>query len=215
MEEKKPVVVVTGATGFVGRCVVQRLLEDNRHHVRCLVRRDSDVAALYSLSGDFSFVYGDITRPETLPAAFEGAWGVVNLAGCREFWSQRREHFYDLNEEGARNVFEACLATGVEKVVQVSTPLAYGLPERLPFDETSAAGQHASDYARSKFLGDQAGWKLLKSHGLPLTIVHLARSHWCWRRQGYDGSSAGCGRQNAGTGWCGYDLHLCVCARCG
>ncbi|MFT4520679.1 MAG: dihydroflavonol-4-reductase, partial [Halioglobus sp.] len=106
--------------------------------------------------------------------AFKGSWGVVNLAGYREFWSQQREHFYDLNERGACNVFEACLAAGVKKVVQVSTPLAYGVPDQIPFNEASEPGQHVSDYARSKFLGDQAGWRLHKEQGLPLTVVHLA-----------------------------------------
>jgi dihydroflavonol-4-reductase len=174
MARKKRTVTVTGATGFVGRHLVERLLEEGDYKVRCLVRRSSDVSVLASLSGDLSFVYGDITHPESLADAFEGAWGVVNLAGYREFWSQNREHFYDINERGARNVFEACQAAGVKKVVQVSTPLAYGLPDHIPFNESSSAGQHASDYARSKYLGDQAGWRLHEREGLPLTIVHLA-----------------------------------------
>jgi dihydroflavonol-4-reductase len=174
MARKKRTVTVTGATGFVGRHLVERLLEEGDYKVRCLVRRSSDVSVLASLSGDLSFVYGDITHPESLADAFEGAWGVVNLAGYREFWSQNREHFYDINERGARNVFEACQAAGIKKVVQVSTPLAYGLPDHIPFNESSSAGQHASDYARSKYLGDQAGWRLHEREGLPLTIVHLA-----------------------------------------
>ena len=174
MARKKRTVTVTGATGFVGRHLVERLLEEGDYKVRCLVRRSSDVSVLASLSGDLSFVYGDITHPESLADVFEGAWGVVNLAGYREFWSQNREHFYDINERGARNVFEACQAAGIKKVVQVSTPLAYGLPDHIPFNESSSAGQHASDYARSKYLGDQAGWRLHEREGLPLTIVHLA-----------------------------------------
>jgi dihydroflavonol-4-reductase len=174
MAKRKRIVTVTGATGFVGRYLVERLLEESDYKVRCLVRPDSDVSVLAQLSGDLSFVYGDITRPESLAEAFESAWGVVNLAGYREFWSQDRDHFYDVNERGARNVFEACQAAGVEKIVQVSTPLAYGLPDHIPFNEASTAGHHASDYARSKYLGDQAGWRLHKNEGLPLTIVHLA-----------------------------------------
>lgn len=71
-------------------------------------------------------------------------------------------------------MFEACREAGVAKVVQVSTPLAFGLPDQLPFNEASPAGHHTSDYARSKYLGDQAGWRLHESEGLPLTIVHLA-----------------------------------------
>jgi dihydroflavonol-4-reductase len=139
-----------------------------------LVRPGSDVSGLSRFSGDLTFESGDLMHPESLLAACDGSWGVINLAGYREFWSQHREDFYAINQRGASNVFEACLAAGVEKVVQVSTPLAYGVPDHLPFNETSLAGQHASDYARSKYLGDQEGWRLHKQEGLPLTIVHLA-----------------------------------------
>lgn len=174
MPTTKPVVTVTGATGFVGRCFIARLLRENTHHVRCLVRRNSDVSALQALSADISFHYGDITQKETLAEAFKDAWGVVNLAGYREFWSQRKEHFYDLNERGAKNVFQASLDAGVQKVVHVSTPLAYGVPAHLPFDEQTLAGPHPSHYARSKHLGDMAGWQLHETAQLPLTVVHLA-----------------------------------------
>jgi dihydroflavonol-4-reductase len=174
MAGRKRNVTVTGATGFVGRCFVARLARENKYHIRCLVRPDSDVSVLRALNADISFHCGDITRVQTLAAAFEGAWGVVNLAGYREFWSQHRDDFYALNERGAKNVFRASVDAGVKKVVHVSTPLAYGVPDCIPFDEQTSPGQHSSDYARSKYLGDLAGWHMYEREQLPLTIVHLA-----------------------------------------
>jgi dihydroflavonol-4-reductase len=174
MAARKKVIAVTGATGFVGRHVVRRLLEENRYDIRCLVRPDSDLAALRAMGGSVSFVYGDITQPESLGPAFEKAWAVVNIAGYREFWSQSKAHFYNINELGAKNVFRACLQAGVEKVVQVSTPLAYGVPARIPFNEDTPPGEHPSDYAKSKYLGDKAGRELYEQEGLPLTTVYLA-----------------------------------------
>ncbi|WP_170287226.1 NAD-dependent epimerase/dehydratase family protein [Halioglobus maricola] len=174
MPRKNRVVAVTGATGFVGRHFVERILQETGISVRCVVRDSSDVAGLEHLDDDIEVVHADVTRPDTLEDAFADVWGVVNLAGYREFWSKRREHFYDVNQVGAGNVFRACLARGVEKVVQVSTPLAFGRPDEQPFDEMSAPGAHPSDYARSKFLGDEEGWCLHQEEDLPLTVVHLA-----------------------------------------
>lgn len=174
MASSKQIVTVTGATGFVGRCFVARLISEKKFRIRCLVRHTSDISQLRALDPDIRFHYGDITRKATLSAAFEGAWGVVNIAGYREFWSQDRTHFYDINEQGATNVFEACLEAGVKKVVQVSTPLSYGVPDTIPFNEQTPPGRHPSDYARSKYLGDQAGWAMHKGQGLPLTMVYLA-----------------------------------------
>jgi dihydroflavonol-4-reductase len=174
MTTSRRIVTVTGATGFVGRSFVERLAREHKYHIRCLARRTSDVSALQALNADISFHYGDITHKETLSAAFEGAWGVVNLAGYREFWSQHKDHFYELNERGAKNVFRACLDAGVKKVVHVSTPLSYGVPDQIPFSEETTPGLHPSDYARSKYLGDMAGWRLHQREKLPLTIVYLA-----------------------------------------
>jgi dihydroflavonol-4-reductase len=174
MPGKYRTILVTGASGFVGRAVVERLLQEPDTRVRCLMRAGSESPVPVGGDQRVSACAGDITRPETLANVMDGVWGVVNLAGYREFWAQRREHFYAINHRGAQNVFRAALAAGTDKVVQVSTPLAYGIPRSLPFDEHSEAGPHPSDYGRSKYLGDQAGWRLHRDAGLPLTIVHLA-----------------------------------------
>lgn len=167
-------VVLTGATGFVGRHVVERLLEQPDLRLRCLVRSGSDVSRLERCGSRVDLCYGDVTRPESLDPLFEGAWGAINLAGHRDFWSRHRSDYDALNEEGAAHVFRAARRAGVEKAVQVSTPLAFGVPEKIPFDEDSVAGWHPSDYARSKYRGDQAAWRMHEDEGLPLTIVYLA-----------------------------------------
>ena len=174
MSRQTKLITVTGATGFVGRALVRRLLQEPNVSIRCLVRPSSNRSTLSSLGPNISFCIGDITKPQTLDAAMEGAWGVINLAGYREFWARDRSHFYKVNTQGAENVFQACLKAGVKKVVQVSTPLAYGVPDTLPFTESSPAGQHPNEYGRSKHLGDAAGIKLCESQQLPLSIVYLA-----------------------------------------
>ncbi len=174
MTKRQRLIAITGANGFVGRHVVERLLREPGYTLRCVTRESSDLSALAAYTDRVTFMHGDITRQETLEDAFEGAWGVINLAGYRDFWSQHRDHFYELNQRGAAKVFKACLARQVKKVVQVSTPLAFGMPDRIPFDESTPAGHHPSDYAKSKYLGDQAGWQLHKEYALPLTVLHLA-----------------------------------------
>ena len=132
------IIAITGSTGFVGRAVVERLLESEDVQLRCLVREGSDTEHLKSLGARVTLVRGDVMEPGTLPLLVDGAWGVINLAGKREFWSPRVQDFYDLNEHAAENVFRAALDAHCEKVIQVSTPLAFGMPEQRPFDETSA-----------------------------------------------------------------------------
>ncbi len=172
MSKVYPTVVVTGATGFLGRYVIKRLLEEAVNIVG-MVRQEED-ADSFVPHERLSFVVGDITDVESLKVVFNGAWGLINAAGLREFWNQDAQQFYQLNYQGAVNVFEASLSCDVQHVVQASTPLAFGSPSVMPFNESTPAGPHASDYARSKYLGDEAGINLAEEHGLPLTIVYLA-----------------------------------------
>ena len=174
MTEMKRVVAVTGATGFVGSHVVERLLEERDVELRCLVRRTSDTSELERKGARVSLFRGDVCEPDTLGPLLRGAWGAVHLAGYRDFWSRDRDLYYRLNTQGAENVFRAALAAKASKVVQVSTPLAFGVPETIPFDEETAPGPHPSDYARSKHLADEIGWRLHREEKLPLSVVHLA-----------------------------------------
>jgi uncharacterized protein YbjT (DUF2867 family) len=71
MAARKKLLVVTGATGFVGRHFVERILAEKDIDVRCLVRPGSDTKALAVMGKRVTFVDGDITRPESLATASE------------------------------------------------------------------------------------------------------------------------------------------------
>jgi len=167
-------IAIAGATGFVGKRVVERLLMEPDVILRCLVRPNTDSSELERSDRRVTLIRGDVCERDSLASWVEGAWGVINLAGYRDFWSPRRALYYELNTRGAENVFSASLEAKVEKVVHVSTPLAFGMPEKIPFDEETEAGPHPSDYARSKYLADQIGWRMHAQRDLPLTVVHLA-----------------------------------------
>jgi len=173
MSERR-IIAITGSTGFVGHHVVERLLAESDVELRCLRRRPRASGERPDSGGRIHDVQGDVVAGTGLEELLDGAWGVINLAGNRDFWSASRGAYYDLNHKGAENVFLAATQAGVQKAVQVSTPLAFGVPQRIPFNETDAAGPHPSDYARSKYLGDRSAWALHEKRGLPLTVVHLA-----------------------------------------
>ena len=82
-------IAITGATGFVGRAVVLRLLEHEDLRLRCLVREGSDTSFLDSLGPRVSLVRGDVTEPSTLPPLVRSCWGAIHLAGTRDFWNRR------------------------------------------------------------------------------------------------------------------------------
>ena len=172
--KNKKILLVTGATGFVGSHFVERMLTETDYQIKCLVRDTKQLGRLTPYRNKIQWVTGDILDIESLATAFDDVWGVVNLAGYREFWSRKSNHYYAVNEQGAKNVFMAALEAGVEKAVQVSTPLAFGVPKIIPFNEGSPAGKHPSRYGHSKYLGDNAAWELHQQAGLPLSIVYLA-----------------------------------------
>ena len=83
-------IAITGATGFVGRRVVKRLLRESDIVLRCLVRPMSDTRELERLRGRVALIRGDVCEPDSISPLVVGAWGVINLAGYRQLQDRTR-----------------------------------------------------------------------------------------------------------------------------
>ncbi|MBT3305077.1 MAG: complex I NDUFA9 subunit family protein [Alphaproteobacteria bacterium] len=138
---KPSVVTVFGGSGFVGRHLVKRLA-DAGYIVRVAVR-DSEAALFLKVCGDAGQVVpwpADITRPEQVASAVDGADVVVNLVGI--LFEFGRQKFDVVHRKGAQSIATACRAAGVGRLVHMS---AIGCEDDAP-----------SQYGRSKAAGCQA-----------------------------------------------------------
>jgi dihydroflavonol-4-reductase len=163
-------IFITGATGFIGRHVVERLTRTD-HHMACLVRERSAVDAIEKY--EVELVQGDIVDRDSVRKGMTGCDWVINIAGLYSFWEPNKGIFAGVNITGARNVMECALELGVSKVVHVSTAGIYGKPQDLPFTEESPVGpDRFCEYFRTKYEGDLIAWDLHQKKNLPLVMVY-------------------------------------------
>jgi NADH dehydrogenase len=104
-------ILVTGASGFVGRHVVQALLSAGKD-VRALVRDPKKGASLGS-----ELVEGDMTDAASLRRAVEGVDAVVHLVAIRQ---GKQEQFQQIMVDGTRNLLAAAREAGVRRFVHMS-----------------------------------------------------------------------------------------------
>ena len=109
-------VLVTGATGFLGRHLVEKLLAE-KHRVRLLCRRAAD----WRGDNSVEIIEGDILDPRAVQRAVAGVEGVFHLAGRVSRNPADAAALYDLHVRGTRNVCEAALAHGRPRVVLASS----------------------------------------------------------------------------------------------
>jgi dihydroflavonol-4-reductase len=165
-------VLVTGATGFVGSAIVRSLLAA-RFSVRGLVRAKSPRGNLAGL--DIESVDGDICDASTVARAMAGVRYVVHAAADYRLWARQPDAIVRTNVEGTRTVMEGALAAGVERIVYTSSVAtlaqrADGRPadETLPLSETAALGA----YKRSKVVAERLVERMITHAALPAVIVH-------------------------------------------
>ena len=143
------VVLVTGATGFVGRRVVRELLL-HQYPVRCLVHTPGRERMFDTDSVDVH--YGSVSDPAALDSAFLGVDSVVHLVGIIR--QRGRATFEAVNHRGTVNVVEAAKKAGsVKELVQVSA--------------IGAANSRRLPYMYSKWQAEQE----VVNSGIPYTIV--------------------------------------------
>ena len=170
--------LVTGATGFVGRAVVEALLAQGRE-VRVLARRPQHRA----LSGlPVEMVRGDLTDPASLQRAVQGCSRLFHVAADYRLWVPDPATMYATNVEGTRALLQAALEAGVERVVYTSTVGTLGNPgdgtpgtEETPVSLADMVGH----YKKSKFLAEQAALEYA-GQGLPLVVVNPSTPVGAW-----------------------------------
>lgn len=141
-------VLVTGATGLIGRYVVEELLAAGRP-VRVLARVPERVenAARRAIE----VVKGDLVETRALVRAVRGVDTVLHLAACARAWSRNPGEFAAVNVHAVNRLLDAAAGAGVRRVVHVSTVLT--LPElrpvtaraETPYLETKLAGERLVD----------------------------------------------------------------------
>jgi dihydroflavonol-4-reductase len=165
-------ILLTGATGFLGKHLVELLLSEEPESKLRLFTRNPGSAPK---DARIDTVRGDITRRDQVLAASEGCEQIYHMAGIVERETKKPWRLYDTHVEGTRNVCEAIRERGTGKAVFVSTSgvLAVGL-DPLDRDESEPYAQNAVwewPYYLSKIYAEKLALWYVKHHGLP--IVHV------------------------------------------
>jgi nucleoside-diphosphate-sugar epimerase len=167
------VCLITGATGFIGGHLAQRLAEEG-HQVRCLVRASSDTSLLDKL--DVEIAVGDLTSARSLAGAAEGCRYVFHLGAQVTDWATVQE-IARINVDGTRNLLDASVAASVERFVHFSTTDVYGYPGGSAIDETHAATRFRNWYAQTKLDAETEVRRADKAHALDAVILRPATAY--------------------------------------
>lgn len=155
-------VLVTGSSGLIGTALRAELAK------RGFDTRGFDIRGV---GADL----GDITQPEALVAAAEGAVGIVHLAAVsRVIWGEKDpEKCWAVNAVGSRNVFEAARRSSSQPwVIFSSSREVYGQPTTLPCHE-DAPVTPVNIYGRSKADAEETTYKY-RDFGLNTSVIRLS-----------------------------------------
>lgn len=178
----KPLVLVTGATGFLGSHLCCLLLKHG-YRVMALRRNPQSeglftrVHEFYQLPSSFqpTWITGDILNVDDIITALDGVSAVFHCAALVSFAKKDKQRLMEQNVVGTRNMVNACLITGVNQFVYASSVAALGRAsgDDDPITESAiwVESKYNSAYATSKYLAEQEVWRA-QEEGLQISMVN-------------------------------------------
>ena len=136
--------LVTGASSEMGSALIRQLLNNSDLKIRAMVHR-----SLVNVSG-CEIRPGNLKNKGLLVRALSGVDTVVHMAALTK--STRESDYFEVNVSGTKNLINACLESGVKKIIYISS---------------SAASLNGGGYSRSKLEAEQ----LIKKSGLKWLIL--------------------------------------------
>jgi UDP-glucuronate 4-epimerase len=178
-------VLVTGAAGFIGSTLAEKLLAQGREVVGldsldgyyAVQMKRRNLAAL-ECHPQFKFVQADVRDAAALARAFaahriSGVVHLAALAGVRPSL-ERPADYADVNVVGSSRIFDACVRAGAQRVVFASSSSVYG--ERAdgePFRESDPVDRPISPYAATKRAGELLAHSFHSAHGLHVVCARI------------------------------------------
>jgi nucleoside-diphosphate-sugar epimerase len=137
--KKKKSYLVTGGTGFIGRHLVRRLVQDGHEVVVFDDNSRGRIQTLSDLKHKIKFVAGDIRDLKAVEKAVKNVDSVCHLAFVNgtEFFYTKPELVLEVGVKGIVNVLDACIKHKVKELILASSSEVYQTPAKVPTDETA------------------------------------------------------------------------------
>jgi nucleoside-diphosphate-sugar epimerase len=148
-------VLLTGATGFIGRHIAEALLRRG-DALRCLVRRPERAASLRTLGAEI--IPRDLASPEAVREGAHGVDAVVHAAALVGEWGSRGA-FETANAVATRHVLDAVEAAGIPRLVHLSSTAVYGRRQGLGITEDAPLHLNGNAYSDTKIAAEQLIWE--------------------------------------------------------
>jgi dTDP-glucose 4,6-dehydratase len=170
-------ILVTGADGFIGSHLVERLVKSG-HKVRAFVFYNSfnTWGWLDSLSkevlAEIEVIAGDVRDPNGIRTVMKKIDEVYHLAAliAIPFSYHSPDTYVDTNIKGTLNVLQAGRELETERILVTSTSEVYGTAKYVPIDENHPF-QGQSPYSATKIGADRLAESFYRSFNMPITIV--------------------------------------------
>lgn len=186
MEGDKPLIVITGVTGYLGAHTCLLFLKDGSFRVRGTVRNKDNAervdplkAAFGDLFEQLELVNADLNDQASIAAACEGATMIIHTASPFALKDSTDEQDYIKPAvDGTMAVMNAAAASGVKRVVitsSVVTLVDCGKEKPAHYDANDwSIPENQSPYSKSKTLAEKAAWDFLKTpEGSNITLVTI------------------------------------------
>ena len=167
-------VLVTGATGYIGRALCTLLKREGiTVHALCRSRMKSQ-----SIVEDHVKIFlGELQDKGRVSKALDGCEQIYHLAAFTKIWSKDQTIYRKINVDGTKNLLELALSSGVQKMVMTSTGGVLGPAPDKQTPVTENSNRHVvpeSAYEQSKILAEQEVFKDM-DQSLKVVVVNPTR----------------------------------------
>jgi dihydroflavonol-4-reductase len=177
------VILVTGATGFLGHNMMP-LLAQAGLPLRAVVRPTSKTGFLRDLGVDV--VCCELTDRAALARAMEGCEIVVHGAGLFRFWFNSDTAFYDTNARGTANMLGAAQDAGVRRFIYISTVVVVGHPQAgIALDENHPCTPQ-DPYQKSKLQAENLALAFGERSALEVVVLRPGAFYGPWGRYAFN-----------------------------